>query len=52
MRGWSRVVFRRKADNSRHVFSLDYLLDHLPEWERPYRTAKRRNGETTESVRR
>jgi hypothetical protein len=41
MRGWSRVVFRRKADNSRHVFSLDYLLDHLPEWERPYRTSGR-----------
>jgi hypothetical protein len=43
MRGWSRVVFRRKADNSRHVFSLDYLLQHLREWERPYRTSKR-NG--------
>ena len=28
MRGWSRVIFRRKADNSRHIFSLDYLLDH------------------------
>jgi hypothetical protein len=37
MRGWSRVIFRRKADNSRHVFSLDYLLDHLREWERPGR---------------
>jgi hypothetical protein len=44
MRGWSRVIFRRKADNSRHVFSLDYLLDHLREWERPYRTSKRGNG--------
>ncbi len=41
MRGWSRVIFRRKADNSRHIFSLDYLLDHLREWERPYRTSKR-----------
>lgn len=41
MRGWSRVVFRRKADNSRHIFSLDYLLDHLRDWERPYRTMKR-----------
>ena len=40
MRGWSRVVFRRKADNSRHIFSLDYLLDHLREWERPYRTSR------------
>ncbi len=41
MRGWSRVIFRRKADNSRHIFSLDYLLDHLREWERPYRSARR-----------
>jgi len=41
MRGWSRVIFRRKADKSRHIFSLDYLLDHLQEWERPYRTTKR-----------
>ncbi len=46
MRGWSRVVFRRKADNSRHIFSLDHLLNHLGEWERPYRTAKQRNGAT------
>jgi hypothetical protein len=44
MRGWSRVIFRRKADNSRHIFSLDYLLDHLREWERPHRTTKRGNG--------
>jgi hypothetical protein len=44
MRGWSRVIFRRKADNSRHVFTLDYLLDHLREWERPHRTSKRGNG--------
>jgi hypothetical protein len=44
MRGWSRVVFRRKADNSRHIFSLDYLLDHLRDWERPYRTTKRGTG--------
>jgi len=44
MRGWSRVIFRRKTDNSRHVFSLDYLLDHLREWERPYRGVKREAG--------
>jgi hypothetical protein len=44
MRGWSRVVFRRKADNSRHIFSLDYLLDHLREWERPYRSTPRANA--------
>lgn len=34
MKGWSRVVFRRREDGTRHVFSLDYLLDHLAEWEK------------------
>lgn len=34
MKGWSRVVFRRREDGTRHVFSLDYLLDHLAAWER------------------
>ena len=34
MKGWSRVVFRRRGDGTRHVFSLDYLLDHLSAWER------------------
>jgi hypothetical protein len=34
MRGWSQVVFRRDGDGSRHVFSLDYLLKHLRDWER------------------
>jgi hypothetical protein len=42
MRGWSRVVFRRKADGTKHVFTLDYLLQHLPNWERPHRKGKRR----------
>ncbi len=51
MRGWSRVVFRRKADNSRHVFSLDYLLEHLREWERPYRTSKRNGSKAGRSRR-
>jgi hypothetical protein len=44
MRGWSRVIFRRKTDNSRHIFSLDYLLEHLRDWERPHRTSKRGDG--------
>jgi hypothetical protein len=34
MRGWSQVVFRREGDGSRHIFSLDYLLKHLRDWER------------------
>jgi hypothetical protein len=34
MRGWSKVVFRRLGDKSRHVFTLDFLLGHLRDWER------------------
>ncbi|HEU4455203.1 MAG TPA: hypothetical protein VFR81_19220 [Longimicrobium sp.] len=33
MRGWSQVVFRRDGDDSRHVFGIDYLIDHLRDWE-------------------
>lgn len=34
MRGWSQVVFCREEDGTNHVFSLDYLLQHLHNWER------------------
>jgi hypothetical protein len=34
MRGWSRVLIRREADGTRHLFSIDYLLGHLDNWER------------------
>lgn len=37
MSGWSHVVFRRDRDRSKHVFSLDYLLRHLDDWEAPQR---------------
>jgi hypothetical protein len=37
MRGWSHVVFRRDRDRSQHVFSLDYLLRHLGDWEADHR---------------
>lgn len=33
MEGWSRVVFERERDHSRHVFSLDFLLSRLSEWD-------------------
>ena len=33
MRGWSHVVFRRERDRSKRIFSLDYLLRHLDDWE-------------------
>ncbi len=39
MRGWSKVVFRRLSDRTRHVYTLDFLLGHLREWERPVRAA-------------
>jgi len=39
MRGWSRVIFQRDSDGSRHVFSLDYLVRHLPQWEQPQTAA-------------
>lgn len=32
MQGWSHVVFRRERDGTRHVFSLDELMDHLRGW--------------------
>lgn len=32
MQGWSHVVFRRERDGTRHVFSLDELMDHLRDW--------------------
>lgn len=35
MRGWSQVVFRRDGGRSRHFFSIDYLLSHLRDWEKP-----------------
>jgi len=33
MNGWSEVIFRREGDRGRHYFSIDFLLDHLAEWE-------------------
>lgn len=33
MRGWSQVIFKRLADGTRHIFSIDYLLTHLKNWE-------------------
>jgi hypothetical protein len=33
MQGWSHVLFRRQRDNKRHLFSLDFLLRHLEDWE-------------------
>lgn len=32
MQGWTHVVFRRASDKTRHVMSLDHLLDHLDDW--------------------
>jgi hypothetical protein len=35
MHGWAAVIFRRDDDRTRHVFGIDYLLNHLRDWERP-----------------
>lgn len=40
MRGWSQVIFKRLADGSRHIFSIDYLLTHLTHWEAGLRRAQ------------
>jgi hypothetical protein len=33
MRGWSHVVFRRDRGGTKHQFSLDFLLNHIDEWD-------------------
>lgn len=33
MRGWSRVVFQRDDDHTRHTFPIDFLLTHLRRWD-------------------
>ena len=51
MRGWSRVIFRRASDKSKHIFTLDYLLQHLPNWERPRRKGNPRKDSPTHRAR-
>jgi hypothetical protein len=34
MRGWAQVVFRRGHEKVNHYFSIDYLLNHLEDWEK------------------
>jgi hypothetical protein len=41
MKGWSRVVFRRDGDQTRHAFSLDFLLKHLDRWDIQARRERR-----------
>jgi hypothetical protein len=41
MKGWSHVVFRRDRDGTRHSFSLDFLLQHIDEWDVGPRAEKR-----------
>jgi hypothetical protein len=47
MRGWSHVIFRRAGDFTRHVFSLDYLLDYLHKWERRVRRTPGKRARAT-----
>jgi hypothetical protein len=41
MRGWSHVVFRREGDQTKHAFSLDFLLRHLNQWDIQARRERR-----------
>lgn len=34
MRGWAEVVFERLDTATRHRYSIDFLLQHLEQWER------------------
>lgn len=37
MHGWSQVVFRRDRDGAPAVLPIDFLVEHLPNWEREAR---------------
>ena len=41
MEGWSSVIFERERDRTRHVFSLDFLLARLNEWDLGPRAERR-----------
>jgi hypothetical protein len=41
MRGWSHVIFRRDRDQTRHAFSLDFLLRRLDDWDVGPRAAQK-----------
>ena len=50
MRGWSQVVFRPEGERTHHYFSIDYLLNHLEDWEKnaaPRRRPGRKPGAGT-----
>jgi hypothetical protein len=36
MRGWSQVIFCRDTDGTRHIFSIDFLLNQLNNWGRRF----------------
>lgn len=50
MKGWSQVVFRRARDNTRHFFSLDFLLGHLEDWELGPRAERRLSHDLQERL--
>ena len=41
MRGWSHVVFIRDRDQTRHLMSLDFLLQHIDDWDVAPKTERR-----------
>lgn len=52
MEGWSHVVFRRDRDGTRHVFSLDELMDHLRGWGQGSNRTRRSSSTRRERSRR
>jgi hypothetical protein len=40
MRGWSEVVFERLDAGTRHRYPIDFLLQHLEQWERAGRVRR------------
>jgi len=50
MKGWSQVVFKRARDDTRHFFSLDFLLGHLEDWELGPRAERRLSRDLQERL--
>jgi hypothetical protein len=34
MKGWSRILFRRDIDKTKHIMAIDKLISHIEDWEK------------------
>ena len=41
MRGWSHVVFIRDRDQTRHLMSMEFMLQHIDDWDVAPKTERR-----------